>query len=103
VEFRKHLGNLVAYATRHKIKRIILFIDYASYHDTSQVRQFLDDHPVLEIRWLGKKDPNSNPTELLVNKRLTSAVNINRPNDDVQQLTQRTKKFLRYYNSHYAT
>src|SRR3989344_742550 len=41
--------------------------------------------------------------ELHVNKRLTSAVNINRPSDDLSQLKQRTKKFLRYYNSYYAT
>jgi len=103
IEFRKHLSNLVAYAKRQSLKRIILFVDYASYHDTPQVRKFIVNHKVLRIKWLGKKDPNSNPVELHVNKRLTSAVNINRPNEDLPRLKQRTKKFLKYYNSKYAT
>jgi hypothetical protein len=97
------MSNLVAYAKRHDIKRIIIFIDWASYHDTDEVQKFFDEHPLFKVKWFGKKDPNSNAVELLVNKRLSNAVNVNRPNENIAQLTQRTKKFLRYYNSHYTT
>ena len=103
IEFRRHLSNLVAYAKRHKIKRIILFIDHASYHDTDEVKEFFENHLLFKVKWFGKKDPNSNAVELLVNKRLNNAVNVNRPNENIAQLKQRTKKFLRYYNSHYTT
>jgi hypothetical protein len=58
---------------------------------------------VLKIKRLGKKDPNSNPTECLVNRRLSSAVSVNREHADLEELKGRTKKFLRYYNSKYAT
>jgi len=101
--FRRHLSNLVAYARRHNIKRVILFIDHASYHDTDEVKRFFKNHPILKIKWLPKKDPNSNPTECQVNKRLTGAVAVNREHADLATLKQRTKKFLKKYNSIYAT
>jgi hypothetical protein len=103
IEFRRHLSGLVAYARRHEIKRIILFIDHASYHDTDEVNRFFKHHPVLSIKWLPKKDPNSNPTECHVNKRLTGAIAVNREHADLTTLKERTKKFLRKYNSIYAT
>ena len=103
IEFRRHLSNLVAHAKRHGIKRIILFVDHASYHETDEVLLFLKQHPCLKVKWLGKKDPNSNPTECLVNKRLSGAVNVNREHPDLATLKTRTKKFLRKYNSIYAT
>ena len=93
IEFRKHLSTLVAYAKRHKIKRIILFIDHASYHDTDEVKEFFNQHPLFKVKRFGKKDPNSNAVELLVNKRLSNAVNVNRPNENIAQLKQRTKNF----------
>ncbi|MBI3035128.1 transposase [Candidatus Woesearchaeota archaeon] len=86
IEFRKHLSNLVAYAKRHIIKRIILFVDHAKYHETDEVMRFLKRHPCLKIKWLGKKDPNSNPTECLVNKRLAGAVAVNREHADLAAL-----------------
>lgn len=52
---------------------------------------------------LGKKDPNSNPVEGLVNKRLSSAVNVNRDCASVGELKTKTKKFLSKYNSIYET
>lgn len=103
IEFRKHLSNLVAYAKRHGLKKIILFVDHATYHKTRHVKKFLKEHPMLNIRLLGLKDPNSNPTECLVNKRLSSAVNVNRAHEDLAALKHWTKKFLRKYNSIYAT
>lgn len=103
IEFRRHLSHLVAYAKRRKLKKIILFIDHASYHETSQVKKFLKNHPILKIKFLGKKDPNSNPVECLVNKRLNSAVCVNRFYENIRDATAEAKKFLRKYAKIYAT
>lgn len=104
IEFRKHLSNLVARAKRHKLKRVILFIDHASYHDTPEVKHFIKEHKdILRIKFLGKKDPNSNPVECLVNKRLNSAVAVNRPHADIEMLEKAIRWFLGNYNSIYAT
>lgn len=103
VEFRKHLSNLVVHAERHKIKKIILFVDHASYHKTEKVKIFLKKHPVLKVKWLGKKDPNYNPTERLVNKRLSSAVSVNHAYKNLEELNNKIKKYLSKYNSIYAT
>ncbi len=92
IEFRKHLSNVVAYAKRHRLKRIILFIDDASYHKTPEVKKFIREHPVLKIKKLPKKDPNSNPAECLVNKRLNAAVAVNRCHADYTALRGATKK-----------
>jgi len=103
IEFRKHLSNLIAHGKRHHLKRIILFIDHASYHQTLAVKKFIKKHPILTVKFLGKKDPNSNPTEGLVNKRLSSAVSVNRYYSNLAELNEQTKKFLMKYNSIYAT
>lgn len=103
IEFRKHLSNLAAYAKRHKLKRIIIFIDHATYHKTPEVKKFLKKHLVFKVKFLGKKDPNYNPTERLVNKRLSAAVSVNRPHQNLSILKERTKTFLRKYNSIYET
>src|SRR3989338_2465334 len=76
-EFRRHLSNVVAHAKRQGLKKIIFFMDYASYHQTSEVEKFFEAHPLFKAKMLGKKDPNSNPVEGLVNKRLNSAVGVN--------------------------
>lgn len=103
IEFRKHLSNLVAHAEYLSMKRFIVFVDHASYHETPAVKKFLREHPILKIIWLGKKDPNSNPTECHVNKRLAGAVAVNREHENLEDLKQKAKKFLRKYNSIYAT
>lgn len=102
IEFRKHLSHLAAYAKRHRLRKLILFIDWASYHDTEEVRAFFREHPVFKRVFLGVKDPNSNPVEGLVNKRLASAL-LNRSFEDVVLLELTSKKFLRKYNSTYVT
>ena len=102
-EFRRHLSGVVAYAERRKLRRVILFVDHASSHGTPEVKKFLREHPVLRVKWLGKKDPNSNPVELLVNKRLSSAVCVNRCHADLPAATIATRRFLYKYNSIYAT
>lgn len=103
IEFRKHLSNIAAYAKRQRLKRVILFIDHAPAHKTEEVKKFFKQHPVFVVKFLGKKDPNSNPTEIIVNKRLSSAVSVNRCHADYPRLNDATKKFLRKYNSTYAT
>ena len=103
IEFRRHLSHLMAYARRQGMKKIILFVDHASAHKTPQVRKFLKQHPMLKIIWLPKKDPNSNPTETLVNRRLAAAVSVNRCHADYLALKSSTRYFLHKYNSTYAT
>ena len=104
IEFRKHLSHVIAYARRHNTKKIVLFIDHATYHKTPKVKKFLREHRhILKVKFLGKKDPNSNPTECLVNKRLNSAVCVNRFHSSVEELGKSTRKFLRKYNITYAT
>lgn len=103
IEFRRHLSHIVDYAQRNKIKKIILFIDWATYHRTPEVKKFFKEHRILKPIFLGKKDPNMNPVEGTVNKRLASAVSVNRCYSDREELRDSTKKFLRKYNSIYAT
>ena len=104
IEFRKHLSNLIAYAKRHNLKKIILFIDRASYHKTPEVKKFIKEHKeLLRIKRLGKGDPNSNPLECQVNKRLNSAVCVNRCHASIEVKTNAAKNFLRKYNTIYPT
>ena len=49
---------------------------------------------MFKVKFLGKKDPNYNPTERLVNKRLSAAVSVNRPHKNLLILKERTKNFL---------
>ena len=103
IEFRKHLSNLVAYAKRHKIKRIILFIDHATYHKTPAVKNFVKKHPILKVKFLGKKDPNYNPVELHVNKKMYSAVSVNKSYENIEELEKAGRKYLMNYISNYDT
>jgi len=103
IEFRKHLYNVIAYAKRHGLRKIILFVDKASYHQTPQVKRYLKNHPILKVKYLPIKDPNANPTEGLVNKRLSAAVSVNRHHHDAHALKTAARNFLRKYNSIYAT
>ncbi len=104
IEFRKHLSNVVAHAKRHKLKKVMLFVDRASYHRTDEVKKFLREHKgILRIKWLPKKDPNSNPAECLVNRRLNSAVCVNRCHNSVGELAEAMRRFLRKYNFIYGT
>jgi len=102
IEFRKHLSHLAAYAKRCKLRKLILFIDRASYHDTPAVRKFFREHRVFRRIFLGKKDPNSNPVEGFVNKRFASWM-VNRSFENEAELENVSKKFTRRYNSTYAT
>ncbi|MEW5995430.1 MAG: transposase [Candidatus Zixiibacteriota bacterium] len=103
IEFRKHLYNIVAYAKRHRLGKVILFADRATYHRTPQVKKYVKRSQVLKIKYLPNKDPNANPTECLVNKRLSAAVGTNRCHSDYIALGAATRSFLRKYNSTYTT
>lgn len=104
IEFRRHLSNVVAYAKRHGLKKVILFIDRATYHKTPEVKKFVKEHKdILHIKFLGKSDPNSNPIESLVNRRLNSAVGVDRFHASIDEMTTAARNFLRKYNSIYAT
>lgn len=103
IEFRKHLSHLVAYAKKNNLKKIILFIDWASYHRTPHVKRFFKAHPLFKPIFLGKQDPNMNPVEGTVNKRIAGAVSANRCYKNRDVLYEATRKFLRNYNSIYAT
>ncbi|WP_179293944.1 transposase, partial [Candidatus Methanoperedens nitratireducens] len=104
IEFRRHLSNVIAYAKRHSLKKIILFIDRATYHKTPEVKKFVKEHKdILRIKFLGKGDPNSNPIESLVNRRLNSAVGVDRSHASIDVMTTAARNFLRKYNSIYAT
>lgn len=78
-------------------------MDHATYHQTPEVKKFVRKHPIIKIKLLGKKDPNSNPTEGLVNRRLSAAVSVNRNYANLAELKTKTKKFLKKYNSIYET
>ncbi len=104
IEFRRHLSNVIAYAKRHRLKKIILFIDRATYHKTPEVKKFVKEHrDILRVKFLGKGDPNSNPIEILVNRRLNSAVGVDRSHASLDVMTTAAKNFLRKYNFIYAT
>jgi hypothetical protein len=68
-EFKRHLSNLLQYAKRHDVKRIILFIDHAPCHKAKNVRKFIREHPELKKKkLLPKRAPHLNPTEWIVNR-----------------------------------
>lgn len=94
---------MVSYAKRHKIKRIILFIDHATYHKTPAVKKFVKEHPILRVKFLGKKDPNYNPVELHVNKKMHSAVSVNKSYKNIKELEKAGRKYLMNYISNYDT
>jgi len=76
-------------------------VDHAAYHKTPKVKKFLKELSLFKVRFLGKKDPNYNSTERLVNKRLSAAASVNRPHQNLSVLKERTKKILRKYDSIY--
>ena len=102
-EFRRHLSNVIAHAERLGAKRVMLFVDRASYHDTDEVKAFIRNHPLLEIRHLPKKDPNVNPVELNVNRKMSSFVQCNRCYYSTEELSASGSEFLSHYNSVYAS
>jgi hypothetical protein len=96
-EFKAHLSNVIAYVKRHKMKKIIIFIDHATYHKTKNVKRFIKEHPILKVKFLPKKAPHLNPVEKLVNAPMKSAVCSNRCYHGIEQVVTNTHRFLREY------
>lgn len=102
-EFKKHLSNIISYAERHGMKKIILFIDHATYHKTKNVKKFIRQHKILKVKLLPKKAPHLNPVEKLVNAPMKSAVCSNRCYHNTDELIESTHRFLRRYKHDLCT
>ena len=102
-EFKKHLSNVIAYARRHKMKKVILFIDHATYHKTKNVKKFIREHPILKVKFLPKKAPHLNPVEKVVNAPLKSVVCSNRSYRNMEQVMKNTHTFFREYRKNSYT
>jgi len=102
-EFKRHLSNVIAYAKRHGMKRVILFIDHVTYHKTKSVKRFIRNNLMLRLKFLPKRAPNLNPVEKLVNAPLKSAVCSNRCYYKIDDLVESTHRFLRRYKHNLCT
>jgi hypothetical protein len=102
-EFKRHLANLIGYAERHGMRKIILFVDYAPCHKTANVRRFIREHPILKIKLLPKRAPKLNPVERKINRPLKAAVCTNRSYKDINELSIETGNFLRKYQRTFGT
>ena len=102
-EFKAHLSNAVAYAKRHGIRRVILFVDHATYHKTKNVRKFIKEHPMLKVKFLPKRAPHLNPVEKLVNAPLKSVVCSNRSYHNIDEVRKNTHGFFREYRKNSYT
>lgn len=78
-------------------------MDHATYHKTPAVKKFVKEHPILRVKFLGKKDPNYNPVELHVNKKMYSAVSVNKSYKNIKELEKAGRKYLMNYISNYDT
>lgn len=102
-EFKLHLSNILQYARRHHIKKVILFLDHAPCHKTKNVKKFIRRHPILKGKWLPKRAPNLNPVERLINKPLKSAVCTNRSYYSIDDVVTEERIFLRKYQRTFGT
>ena len=102
-EFKLHLSNILQYARRHHIKKVILFLDHAPCHKTKNVNRFVRTHPILKVKWFPKRSPNLNPVERLVNKPLKSAICTNRSYYHIDDVVREMRLFLRKYQRTFRT
>ena len=98
-EYKLHLSNILQYARRHGMNRIILFADHAPCHKTKNVRKFISEHPVLKVKLLPKRAPKLNPTEWIVNRPLKSVVCSNRFYASLDEVDRNTVSFLRQHRT----
>ena len=102
-EFKAHLSNVIAYTKRHHMKRIILFIDHATYHKTKNVKKFIREHPMLKVKFLPKRAPHLNSVEKLVNASMKSVVCSNRSYRSIEEVMTNTHRFFREYRKNSYT
>jgi len=97
-EFKHHLSNVLEHAKRLRAKKLVLFIDHASFHKTENVKKFIRNHrSILKVKRLPKRAPKLNPVEGGVNRPLKSAVCTNRSYHDIGEVVEETRSFLRKY------
>jgi len=102
-EFKLHLSNILQYARRYHIKKVILFLDHAPCHKTKTVKRLIRKHPVLKTKRLPKRAPNLNPVERIINKPLKSAVCTNRSYYRIDDVVTEERIFLRKYQRTFGT
>ena len=102
-EFRLHLSNVIAHVAKMGVQWVILFLGKASYHYTVEVKAFVKNHPLLEIRRPLKKNPNVSPVELMVNRKISSSVQCNRCYRSTEEPSVSGSEFLSHYTSVYAS
>ena len=102
-EYKLHLSNVLQHARRRGAKKVILFADHAPCHKTKNVKRFIREHPMLKVKLLAKRAPNSNPVERLVNKPLKSAVCTNRSYSDIDDVIRAGRRFLTKYRRNFGT
>lgn len=73
--------------------RIYLVVDYASWHRSREVIEWLGEHPRLELVWLPKGSPKLNPVERIWGK-LKDRVAADRWYGTLQALRQAAESFL---------
>ena len=84
------------------MKRIILFIDHATYHKTKNVKKFIREHPMLKVKFLPMGAPHLNPVEKLVNASIKSVVCSNRSYRSIEEVMTNTHRFFREYRNSYT-
>lgn len=102
-ECKLHLSNLLQHAKRRGAKRVILFADHAPCHKTKNVKRFVRQHPMLRVKLLAKRAPNSNPVERLLNKPLKSTVCTNKSYSDIDDVIRAGRRFLTKYKQALGT
>lgn len=102
-EYKLHLSNVIQHAKRRRAKKVILFADHAPCHKTKNVKKFIREHPILRVKLLAKRAPNSNPVERLVNKPLKSAVCTNRSYSEIDDVIRAGRRFLTKYKRTFRT
>lgn len=102
-EFKAHLSNVIAYAKRHHMKKVILFIDHATYHKARNVKKFIKEHAILKVKFLPKRAPHLNPVEKLVNAPMKSVVCSNKCYYKIDELVESTHRFLRNHKRNLCT
>ena len=74
----------------------------ASYHYTPEVNRSLERHPETVVKQLPRKDPNVNPVEQSVNRRIASAIKCNRCYYSREELREAGSQFLPHFSARYA-
>ena len=82
---------------------MVLLADKESYHGMDEVKAFMKNYSLLEMRLLTMKDPNVNHIELTVNRKTLSFVQGNRCYHSTEELSASGSKFLSHCNSVYSS